>query len=142
YAATTDADGTVNRLWRLSDPGAIEAVQAALEPAELLIADGHHRYETARVYADEVGGEGAHRYVLACLVALQDPGLTVFPTHRLLDGLDAPKREALRDEVLRDWDVEEIALEDLEPPASDGPVQLGYPDAGHKRPLRRPPNDH
>ena len=59
---------------------------------ELLIADGHHRYETARVYADEIGGEGEHRYVLMCLVALQDPGLTVFPTHRLLTGLPDDKR--------------------------------------------------
>ena len=42
-------------------------------PAELLIADGHHRYETARVYAEEIGGEGAHRYVLMCLVALRTP---------------------------------------------------------------------
>ena len=56
---------------------------AALADAELLIADGHHRYETARVYAEEVGGEGDHRYVLMCLVALEDEGLTVFPTHRL-----------------------------------------------------------
>ena len=59
----------------------------ATSQAELLIADGHHRYETARVYAEEIGGEGAHRYVLMCLVALQDEGLTVFPTHRLVDGL-------------------------------------------------------
>jgi uncharacterized protein (DUF1015 family) len=90
------------------------------------------------VYAEEVGGEGAHRYVLTCLVALQDPGLTVFPTHRLLTGLDAAKREALRDEVLRDWDVEETTLEDLEPRAGGpgDPVQLGYLDTGHRRPLR------
>ena len=67
---------------------AIEAVQCRRSrDAELLIADGHHRYETARVYAEEVGGEGAHRYVLMCLVALEDPGLTVFPTHRLIRGL-------------------------------------------------------
>src|SRR5262245_51935982 len=77
-----DDDGTVNRLGRVEDPAVIAAFQEALQPAELLIADGHHRYETARVYADEVGGEGEHRYVLMCLVALQDEGLTVFPTHR------------------------------------------------------------
>ena len=81
YAETTDGDGTVNRLWRTTDPETIEQLQSALGPAELLIADGHHRYETARVYADEIGGEGPHRYVLMCLVALEDPGLTVFP-HR------------------------------------------------------------
>ena len=95
----TDADGTHNRLWRIADPAAIEAVQDALADAELLIADGHHRYETARVYADEIGGEGPHRYVLMCLVALQDEGLTVFPTHRLVDGLKGTEqaRDARRD---------------------------------------------
>ena len=63
--------------------------------AELLIADGHHRYETARVYAEEIGGEGPHRYVLMCLVALEDPGLTVFPTHRLVRGLRPDQHETL-----------------------------------------------
>ena len=42
----TDADGTVHRLWRVADPAAIAAVQARRADAELLIADGHHRYET------------------------------------------------------------------------------------------------
>ena len=84
WAQTTDPDGTVNRLGRVTDPEAIAAATAAMAGTELLIADGHHRYETARVYAEEIGGEGPHRYVLMCLVALEDPGLTVFPTHRLV----------------------------------------------------------
>ncbi len=137
FADVTDGDATRHRLWRVADPETLATVTESLAPSELLIADGHHRYETARVYAEEVGGEGAHRYVLTCLVALQDPGLTVFPTHRLLTGLDAEKREALRDEVLRDWEVEETTLEDLEPPpAPDDRVRLGYLDTGHRRPLR------
>src|SRR5918999_1249008 len=74
-------------LWRTADDDLIAELQMALANAELLIADGHHRYETARVYADEVGGEGEHRYVLMLLCALSDPGLLVFPTHRLLTGL-------------------------------------------------------
>ncbi len=87
WAETTDPDGTVNRLWRVDDADAIAAVQAAAADTELLIADGHHRYETARAYAEEIGGEGPHRYVLMYLVALEDPGLTVFPTHRLVRNL-------------------------------------------------------
>ncbi|MEA2430787.1 MAG: hypothetical protein QOI19_1260, partial [Thermoleophilaceae bacterium] len=51
YATVTDDDGTVNRLWRLADPLTITHVQDVLRDRELLIADGHHRYETARVYA-------------------------------------------------------------------------------------------
>ena len=68
----------------------------ATRDAELLIADGHHRYETMHAYAEEVGGEGEHRYILMCLVALEDPGLTVFPTHRLVGGLDEARRRGAR----------------------------------------------
>jgi uncharacterized protein (DUF1015 family) len=106
-------------------------VAGALAGTELLIADGHHRYETARVYRDETGAD----HVLMCLVALQDPGLTVFPTHRLISGLDGPRREALRAAIERDWDVEPIDAAELEP-TGDGPVRLGYYDAHHRRPLR------
>jgi uncharacterized protein (DUF1015 family) len=135
FGELTDDDGTTHRLWRVGDPAAIAAVREALAPAELLIADGHHRYETARVYAEEFGGEGPHRHVLMCLVSLSDPGLTIFPTHRLLTGLDDARRVALRDAIRRDWDVEEIADDELEP-APDGRVRIGYLDAHHDRPLR------
>jgi uncharacterized protein (DUF1015 family) len=135
YGELTDDDGTANRLWRVADPAAIAAAQDALAPAELLIADGHHRYETARVYAEEIGGDGPHRHVLMCLVSLSDPGLTIFPTHRLLTGLDDERRVALRDAIRRDWEVEEVADDALEP-APDGDVRVGYLDSFHGRPLR------
>ena len=126
WASVTDEDGTVHRLWRVTDPAALAAVQEALAPAELLIADGHHRYETARVHHAE-GGAG---HVLMCLVALQDPGLTVFPTHRLLT--DIRDREALRSTIERDF---EIAPTDQLEPTGDGPVRMGYLDGRHRRPL-------
>ena len=67
---------------------------------ELLIADGHHRYETARTYADEIGGDGPHRYTLMALVSLEDPGLTVFGYHRLLSNLgETAAQEALREAI-------------------------------------------
>ena len=95
FAELTDDDGTVDRLGRVTDPKTIKGFQDALQSAELLIADGHHRYETARVYADEIGGEGEHRCVLMCLVALQDRGLTIFPTHRLIRDTTPQTQEAL-----------------------------------------------
>src|SRR5918992_823603 len=97
-------------LWRSADEDMIAELQMALADAELLIADGHHRYETARVYADEVGGEGPHRYVLMLLCALSDPGLLVFPTHRLLTGLkdDTDKQIAIRDVLRGDFEIEEL----------------------------------
>jgi uncharacterized protein (DUF1015 family) len=132
----TDEAGTVHRLARVGDADAIARVHEALAGEELLIADGHHRYETARVYADEVGGEGAHRYVLMCLVALEDPGLNVLPTHRLVRGLSADQQEALARAIRRDFDVVEIAPEELEPPPGDGPLVLGYMDSHFRRPFR------
>jgi uncharacterized protein (DUF1015 family) len=138
FAVAADHEGTRNTLWRVDDPDHISALQAALAEAELLIADGHHRYETARVYADEIGGEGDHRYVLMLLCSLTDPGLLVFPTHRLLSGLkdDTPKQIAIRDSLRSDFEIEELAAPtDLEPP-QDGPVAFGYMDSFFKRPFR------
>src|SRR5438874_2378804 len=98
FGSATDSGGATTTVWRCADQAAIAAVQDVLAGGELLIADGHHRYETARVYAEEVGGEGEHRYTLMFLCSMSDPGLTVLPTHRLLTGLDG-KREALREAI-------------------------------------------
>jgi uncharacterized protein (DUF1015 family) len=142
FGTVTDEDGTANRLWRVDEPEAIRLVQAALRDAELLIADGHHRYETARVYAEEVGGEGDHRYVLMNLVAMQDAGLTIFPTHRLLSGTTPQTQEALARVLRADFAVEELASpEELPPPAGEGPLTMGYLDAHFKRPFRLTLND-
>jgi len=129
WGETTDADGTLHRIWRCADPAAIAGVQRTLEAAELLIADGHHRYETARVYAEEVGGEGDHRYVLMCLVALEDPGLTVFPTHRLVSGLDARRRATLAAAIERDFIATPVSRDQIAPEPGTGPLVLGYADA-------------
>jgi uncharacterized protein (DUF1015 family) len=136
WGELTDEDGTAHRLWRVADPGAAQTVHAALADAELLIADGHHRYETARVYADEVGGDGAHRYVLMCLVALEDEGLTVFPTHRLIRDTTAATQERLAAVLRRDFAISEVDRTELAPSAGDGPLELGYLDAHFRRSFR------
>jgi uncharacterized protein (DUF1015 family) len=138
WGEVTDSDGTVHRIWRASDPAAIAAVQEATRDAELLIADGHHRYETMQSYAQEIGGEGDHRYILMCLVALEDPGLTVFPTHRLVRGLDDERRKALDAALARDFDVSEVPIADVAPPAQEEatPLELGYVSSHNERVLR------
>jgi uncharacterized protein (DUF1015 family) len=136
WAKSTDDDGTVNRLWRIADHEAIATITGALQTAELLIADGHHRYETARVYAEEIGGDGPHRYVLMCLVALEDPGLTVFPTHRLLRDLRPDQHETLAEAIRRDFVVTRLeSTGELVPLYSDR-VRLGYIDAHFRQPFR------
>jgi uncharacterized protein (DUF1015 family) len=123
WGEAVDDDGTVNRLWRVDEEAAIATVQRALANTELLIADGHHRYETARVYAQEVGGDGPHSYVLMCLVALQDPGLSVFPTHRLVRARD---KDALAATIGRDFLLEPLASTDGLVPEANERVRIGY----------------
>ena len=87
-AELTDREGTVHRLWRIDDPAVHAAVAEAMRDRWILIADGHHRYETALAYRDELRaageGPGPHDRVLMGLTALDDDGLVVLPTHRLL----------------------------------------------------------
>ena len=138
WSTATDEDDTANRLWRVVDEQAIEQVKQAVAHSELLIADGHHRYETARVYADEVGGEGEQCYVLMCLVTLQDPGLTVFPTHRLIKDTTPAQREALATALRRDFEIEELGgVSELAPgPQPPDRIVLGYLDSHFRRPFR------
>lgn len=80
-AAYTDDGGVAHRLWRVTDPSAIRAFQAALKPKSY-IADGHHRYATALRYRDEVASQG--EWTLGYFTPLDSPGLLVLPYHRLL----------------------------------------------------------
>jgi uncharacterized protein (DUF1015 family) len=85
-AAFDGPDGTQHRLWVISDPALHASIHADMEKLPVLIADGHHRYETALAYAEEVGGDAdaPSRFTLALLTDLADPGLVVLPTHRVL----------------------------------------------------------
>ncbi|MDP9385615.1 MAG: DUF1015 domain-containing protein, partial [Actinomycetota bacterium] len=136
FGAVSDPDATLHRIWRVADPAAVAQVHDALGAAELLIADGHHRYETARVYADEVGGEGGHRYALMCLVSLQDPGLTIFPTHRLVRGLTSDQQELLAVVLKEHFEIERVEPGELRPPDGAGPLSLGYIDAHFRQGFR------
>ena len=91
----TDHLGVVHRMWSVSDVGIISKLAAELGPQPLFIADGHHRYETACNYRDELAAAAGGplppghpaNFVLMMFVGLHDPGLIVMPTHRLFRGL-------------------------------------------------------
>jgi uncharacterized protein (DUF1015 family) len=138
WAEVTDGDGTTHRAWRIGDPAVQEAITEELAPAELLIADGHHRYETSLAYQREVAGGGPADYVLMALVSLEDPGLTVFATHRLISGLvdDPAKQEALGTGLRHLFDVERASPERLDPAGTEGIGVFGYIDSHFKRPFR------
>ncbi len=136
WGEATDAAGTVTRIWRL--PQLSEEIPALLAEAQLLIADGHHRYETAIAYRDEIGGEGPHSYTLMAITGLDDPGLSIFPTHRLLSGFaEDPERQRRLGEGLRElFDVTEVDDDRLDPLGEEGVGVFGLYDSHHKRAFR------
>jgi len=138
WGEATDEDGTVNRVWKVEDPTVLAAVTELLGGAQLLIADGHHRYETARAYRDEIGGEGPHNYTLMSLTGLDDPGLTVFPTHRLLSGLAAdPERQQRLGAGLRElFEVTEVERSQIDPAGEEGVGVFGLYDSFHGQAYR------
>jgi uncharacterized protein (DUF1015 family) len=94
-AAETDTDdGVHQRLWRAEDPAVIDSLQQLLAGQRIFLADGHHRYETGLVYQRMLEQEtpglpefGGHHYTLMFLCPMNDPGLFLFATHRLVFGL-------------------------------------------------------
>jgi uncharacterized protein (DUF1015 family) len=138
WGEVTDGDRTTHRVWRIEDPAVHEAIAAELAPGELLIADGHHRYETSLAYQREVGEGGPADYVLMALVSLGDPGLTVFPTHRLISGLaeDRVRQEALGTGLRELFEIEEVPVEEIAPGGEEGVGVFGYMDSHHGRGYR------
>jgi uncharacterized protein (DUF1015 family) len=87
-------DGVENRLWSITDPRAIDDVRALMNEKAIFIADGHHRYGTSLNYrswlAEQQGAlpEGhPANYVLCVFCAMEDAGLLIMPTHRVLPGV-------------------------------------------------------
>ena len=82
---------TTHSVWRVTDPLAIERVVEGMRAKKLVIADGHHRYETALAYRDwrRAQGDTGHRaeYVMATFVRMEGSGLTILPTHRVVHGV-------------------------------------------------------
>ncbi|RYG59895.1 DUF1015 domain-containing protein, partial [bacterium] len=87
-AEATDAEGVIHRIWALMDDESVNAIEAGFENESILIADGHHRYETALNFFKEVDDEnsGAGAVMMMC-VSMNDPGLVVLPTHRVVKSV-------------------------------------------------------
>lgn len=107
-----DEQRSTHRLWRISDPSLIAEVTASLAQEPLIIADGHHRYETALRYRTEClaaqgrgTGDETFNYVLAYLTNAQEEGLVILPTHRLLREGPLPNLQHLRMALQRDFRV-------------------------------------
>lgn len=120
-----DDEGVRHSLWVCADPDPIRAFAGMLASRQVFIADGHHRYETALRYQAERRGarppgtdtreaDQWYDFVLTYLVAMEDPGLALMPTHRLVRGLPGPSTailDALREQFsLSPCDDEERAV--------------------------------
>jgi uncharacterized protein (DUF1015 family) len=106
-------------MWRVTDPGLITDIARALLAEQLIIADGHHRYETALRYREERSRLGesnedaAFNYVLAYLTDAQDDGLVILPTHRVLHDVSMPQSAHLRTALQRDFRISLFSLADV-----------------------------
>jgi len=82
-----DEYGAEHRLWRIPDPARIARIQQLMAEKRLLIADGHHRYETALAFRDENPGNADAAKVVMTFVNMHSPGLKILATHRLISDL-------------------------------------------------------
>src|SRR6267143_4864601 len=106
-------DGTVHRVWRLTDPAAQRRVAAALAEARLYIADGHHRYETMLAVRDELrplarSPRSSVEYGSLFVTGMDDPGLVVLPTHRVVHGLEGFELDRFLPRLRERFAVEEL----------------------------------
>ncbi len=90
----TDYQGVTHRLWRIKEKEVIDKIKRILSPRTIIIADGHHRYETSLMYREErrkelqdPWEEIPEDYVMMTLVNMKNPGLLILPTHRLVHDL-------------------------------------------------------
>jgi uncharacterized protein (DUF1015 family) len=114
-----DEYGVLHRLWCISDPETITAVRDLMREKKLIIADGHHRYETALTYRNERKAEqgpgGSAKgsrlspidFAMMTFVKMESPGLLILPTHRVVHGLTNFSADQFRSTAAKFFSVEE-----------------------------------
>lgn len=119
--SVTDEYGVVHSVWQISDPAVIDSVRAAMSDKKLIIADGHHRYETALTYRNEcrektgVGGiakntDAPSEFVMMTFVNINSPALLILPTHRVVHSLTSFSDEAFRNAARPFFDIDEVDM--------------------------------
>lgn len=124
-----DEYGVRHQVWKVSDPGSIDLVRGKMREKKLIIADGHHRYETALNYRNErrtqdapdfvpeASRDAAHQVIMAMapyelvmmtFINMDSPGLVILPTHRVVHGLGSFSADALKEDARRYFSVEEV----------------------------------
>lgn len=117
----TAGDGVIQRIWKIEKGADTDFIEKAFENKQLFIADGHHRYETALNFKKKLMADGiikdenhAGNFVMMMLIDMENDGLVVFPTHRLIKGLENFDRDTALEKISKYFDVSEIAKDDIE----------------------------
>ncbi|MBI4228189.1 MAG: DUF1015 domain-containing protein [Deltaproteobacteria bacterium] len=110
-------DGVRNKLWQISDQDLISKIEIRMSDNNLLIADGHHRYETALEYRNlqrnnlgTVSGEQPYEYVMMYLSRAEDDGLLINPTHRVLKNLNSLELKDFIQKIGESFNIERVDL--------------------------------
>lgn len=117
----TAPDGVIQRLWKIEEGADTDMIEKAFADKQLFIADGHHRYETAlnfkkKLVEDGVVENDEHpaNYVMMMLIDMENDGLVVFPTHRMVKGLENFDEKAALEKISEYFDVKDIEKADIE----------------------------
>jgi len=109
----TDSEGVRRRLWMANDPAILQRIREVMRPKEIFIADGHHRYETALAYREgqrknfPTGtGRETYNFTMMYFAAMEDPGVFILPTHRVVYNLENFAADSFINELRSDFSAE------------------------------------
>lgn len=118
---TKTPDGFMQNLWTISDENIIKEICSALEDKTLFIADGHHRYETAVSYRNNMRernpdhtGREPYNYIMMFLTDMESPGLVALPTHRMVKNVVGYNEQAIVSELEQYFFAQKVIAEDIE----------------------------
>jgi uncharacterized protein (DUF1015 family) len=129
-AEVRDEDNFRHRFWIIKDKDDIQRIQEAMADKVLIIADGHHRYETSLDYQklkteekDTVEGTESFNYIMMTLFRTDDPGLIILPTYRLVKGLDKLSDQEFKDLLGQYFEISEFDWHDTSDPTAVENIQ-------------------
>jgi uncharacterized protein (DUF1015 family) len=134
----SDEYSSTHTMWRVSDPQTVEQVVEAMKSRKLVIADGHHRYETSLAYSrqrhQEAPEDDRANYIMATFVPLESDGLLILPTHRVVHSLPGFNWEQFCSQATPFFEVKKLACSGTA--AVDAPmIRQALEQSGRERPL-------
>ncbi len=107
------ADGIIHNVWVLTDKTLCAKIEESFKDKQLFIADGHHRYETALNFSKTLPDNESAKYVMAFSVEMDDPGLVVLPTHRIVKNLESFSEDEVIEKLKSYFDIKKVVSEDV-----------------------------